>query len=145
MTVQVIAPEFHRSAPACPAIVVRVSTLVTPRCTTASYSLAASATPNEDVKWRVCVVKQSGLGGCALASQARFNPAEEIVVNQSGPTRWNTLQVVERTERRFEIRITRCLDHEPRAEHVRGTLARRRRSARHHLARPRERECLREL
>ena len=37
---------------------------------------------------------------------------EEIVVNQSGPTRWNTLEVVERTERRFEIRITRCLYHE---------------------------------
>jgi len=37
---------------------------------------------------------------------------EEITVNQSGPTRWNTLQVVERTERRFEIRITRCLYHE---------------------------------
>jgi hypothetical protein len=37
---------------------------------------------------------------------------EEIIVNQSGPTRWNTLEVVERTERRFEIRITRCLYHE---------------------------------
>lgn len=36
----------------------------------------------------------------------------EIIVNQSGPTRWNTLEVVERTERRFEIRITRCLYHE---------------------------------
>jgi hypothetical protein len=37
---------------------------------------------------------------------------EEIIVNQSGPTRWNTLEVVGRTERRFEIRITRCLYHE---------------------------------
>jgi hypothetical protein len=37
---------------------------------------------------------------------------EEIRVNRSGPTRWNTLEVVERTERRFEIRITRCLYHE---------------------------------
>jgi hypothetical protein len=37
---------------------------------------------------------------------------EEIIVNQSGPTRWNTLEVVERTERRFEIKITRCLYHE---------------------------------
>jgi hypothetical protein len=37
---------------------------------------------------------------------------EEIKVNQTGPTRWNRLEVVERTERRFEIRITRCLYHE---------------------------------
>jgi hypothetical protein len=37
---------------------------------------------------------------------------EEITVNQSGPTRWNTLEIVERTERRFEIKITRCLYHE---------------------------------
>lgn len=37
---------------------------------------------------------------------------EEIIVNQSGQTRWNTLEVVERTERRFEIKITRCLYHE---------------------------------
>jgi hypothetical protein len=37
---------------------------------------------------------------------------EEIRVNRTGPTRWNTLEVVERTERRFEIRITRCLYHE---------------------------------
>jgi hypothetical protein len=37
---------------------------------------------------------------------------EEIRVNQTGPTRWNTLEVVERTERHFEIKITRCLYHE---------------------------------
>jgi hypothetical protein len=37
---------------------------------------------------------------------------EEIRVNRTGPTRWNTLDVIERTERRFEIRITRCLYHE---------------------------------
>ena len=37
---------------------------------------------------------------------------EEIKVNRTGPTRWNTLEVVERTERRFEIKITRCLYHE---------------------------------
>jgi hypothetical protein len=35
---------------------------------------------------------------------------DEIIVNQSGPTRWNTLEVAERTERRFEI--TRCFYHE---------------------------------
>jgi hypothetical protein len=37
---------------------------------------------------------------------------EEIIVNRSGPTRWNTMEVVARTERRFEIKITRCLYHE---------------------------------
>ena len=37
---------------------------------------------------------------------------EEIKVNRTGPTRWNILEVVERTERRFEIKITRCLYHE---------------------------------
>jgi hypothetical protein len=36
----------------------------------------------------------------------------EIEVNKSGFTRWNTLAVVERSERRFEIKITRCLYHE---------------------------------
>ena len=36
----------------------------------------------------------------------------EIQVNQTGPTRWNTLSVVERSERRFEIKITRCMYHE---------------------------------
>ena len=36
----------------------------------------------------------------------------EIEVNKIGPTRWNTLEVVERTADRFEIKITRCLYHE---------------------------------
>ena len=36
----------------------------------------------------------------------------ELEVNRTGPTRWNTLEVVERTPRRFEIKITRCLYHE---------------------------------
>lgn len=36
----------------------------------------------------------------------------EIEVNKTGFTRWNTLEAVERTSRRFEIRITRCLFHE---------------------------------
>ena len=36
----------------------------------------------------------------------------EIEVNKTGPTRWNTLEVVERTADRFEIKITRCLYHE---------------------------------
>ena len=33
----------------------------------------------------------------------------EIEVNKTGPARWNTLEVVPRSERRFEIEITRCL------------------------------------
>lgn len=36
----------------------------------------------------------------------------EIEVNKTGFTRWNTLQIVDRSDRRFEIRITRCLYHE---------------------------------
>jgi hypothetical protein len=36
----------------------------------------------------------------------------EIEVNKSGFTKWNTLEIVERTQRRFEIKITRCLYHE---------------------------------
>ena len=34
---------------------------------------------------------------------------QELRVNQTGVTRWNTLEVVERTERRFELKVTRCL------------------------------------
>ncbi len=37
---------------------------------------------------------------------------QELVVNQTGPTRWNTMEVIERTDRRFEVRVTRCLYHE---------------------------------
>lgn len=37
---------------------------------------------------------------------------QELEVNRSGPTRWNTLHVVERTDRRFELVVTRCLYHE---------------------------------
>ena len=36
----------------------------------------------------------------------------ELEVNKTGPTRWNTLEVVDRSDRRFEIKITRCLYHE---------------------------------
>jgi hypothetical protein len=36
----------------------------------------------------------------------------EIEVNKTGFTQWNTLEVVERSARRFEIKITRCLYHE---------------------------------
>ena len=37
---------------------------------------------------------------------------QELRVNQTGVTRWNTLEVVERSERRFELKVTRCLYHE---------------------------------
>jgi hypothetical protein len=37
---------------------------------------------------------------------------QELRVSQTGLTRWNTLEVVERSERRFEVKVTRCLYHE---------------------------------
>jgi hypothetical protein len=37
---------------------------------------------------------------------------KELEINRTGTTRWNTLQIVERTSQRFEIKITRCLYHE---------------------------------
>ena len=37
---------------------------------------------------------------------------QELEINKTGTTKWNTLEVVERTNRRFQIRITRCLYHE---------------------------------
>jgi hypothetical protein len=36
----------------------------------------------------------------------------ELEVNKTGPTRWNTLEIVDRSDRRFEIKITRCLYHQ---------------------------------
>jgi len=36
----------------------------------------------------------------------------ELEVNKTEPTRWNTLEVVDRTDRRFEVKVTRCLYHE---------------------------------
>ena len=36
----------------------------------------------------------------------------EIENNRGGLVRWNTMEIVERTARRFEIRITRCMFHE---------------------------------
>jgi len=37
---------------------------------------------------------------------------QELEVHRTGPTRWNTLEVVARSERRFELKVTRCLYHE---------------------------------
>ena len=39
-------------------------------------------------------------------------PELEIENNRSGLVRWNTMEVVERSARRFEIKITRCMFHE---------------------------------
>jgi hypothetical protein len=36
----------------------------------------------------------------------------EIENNRTGLVRWNKMEIVERTDRRFEIRITRCMFHE---------------------------------
>lgn len=38
--------------------------------------------------------------------------SQELEINRTGTTRWNTLEIVEQSARRFEIRITRCLFHE---------------------------------
>lgn len=34
---------------------------------------------------------------------------QEIEINRTGTTKWNTLEIVEQTENRFELSITRCL------------------------------------
>jgi hypothetical protein len=44
---------------------------------------------------------------------------QELLVNRTGPTRWNKLEVVDRSEHRFEIRITCCLYHELALDQVR--------------------------
>lgn len=36
----------------------------------------------------------------------------QVENNRSGLVRWNTMEVVERTSRRFEIKVTRCMFHE---------------------------------
>lgn len=33
-------------------------------------------------------------------------------MNETGITRWNTLEVAEQSDRRFELKVTRCLYHE---------------------------------
>jgi hypothetical protein len=35
-----------------------------------------------------------------------------LEISRTGTTRWNTLKVIERTEKRFEVRVMRCLFHE---------------------------------
>jgi len=36
----------------------------------------------------------------------------ELEINKTGTTKWNTLEVIDRSDKRFEIKITRCLYHE---------------------------------
>jgi hypothetical protein len=36
----------------------------------------------------------------------------EIENNRGGPVRWNRMEIVERSARRFEIKVTRCMFHE---------------------------------
>jgi hypothetical protein len=65
------------------------------------------------------VILTGGIAQWNLAYEAIEKPRtfetlcdQELEVNRVGFTRWNTLEVVERTNRRFEIKITRCLYHE---------------------------------
>lgn len=37
---------------------------------------------------------------------------QELEINKTGTTKWNALEVVEHTDRRFQVRVTRCLYHE---------------------------------
>jgi hypothetical protein len=59
-------------------------------------------------------VLQWSLAYCAVDRPRTFENLckAELEVNQSGPTRWNTMKVVEQSPRRFEIKITRCRYHE---------------------------------
>lgn len=34
---------------------------------------------------------------------------KELEINRTGMTRWNTLEIIQRTNRRFEMKITQCL------------------------------------
>jgi hypothetical protein len=37
---------------------------------------------------------------------------QELEINRTGTTKWNTLEVVKHTDRLFQVRVTRCLYHE---------------------------------
>ena len=59
------------------------------------------------------VAKQSLLFETVSKERTFHNFIEqELEINRIGTTRWNTLEIVERTDHRFEIKITRCLFHE---------------------------------
>lgn len=59
------------------------------------------------------VAKQNFLFGTVAQGRSFQTFADqELEINKTGTTQWNTLAVVERSDRRFEIIITRCLYHE---------------------------------
>ena len=69
------------------------------------------------------IMRVALLTGGTAAQNLQFNTVDkertfqnfadmEIENNRSGLVRWNDMKVVERTERRFEIKITRCMFHE---------------------------------
>jgi L-2-amino-thiazoline-4-carboxylic acid hydrolase len=59
------------------------------------------------------VAKQNFLFDTVAKGQSFQTFAEqELEINKTGTTKWNALEVAERTNRRFQIRITFCLYHE---------------------------------
>jgi hypothetical protein len=36
----------------------------------------------------------------------------ELEINKNGTTKWNKMEVIEKTQNRFELKVTRCLYHE---------------------------------
>ncbi len=69
------------------------------------------------------IMRVTLLTGGTAAQNLQFDPVHkernfrnfadlEIENNRSGLVRWNTMQVVERTDTRFELKITRCMFHE---------------------------------
>lgn len=37
---------------------------------------------------------------------------QEVEINKTGTTKWNTMEIMDHTNRRFQLRVTRCLYHE---------------------------------
>lgn len=37
---------------------------------------------------------------------------QELEINKTGTTKWNSMEIVDRTNQRFQVRVTRCLYHE---------------------------------
>ena len=69
------------------------------------------------------IMRVALLTGGTAAQNLQFDPVHnersfdhfadmEVQNNRSGLVRWNTMQVVGRTSRRFEIKVTRCMFHE---------------------------------
>ncbi len=69
------------------------------------------------------IMRVALLTGGTAAQNLQFDPVHkertfqnfaelEIENSRSGLVRWNTMQIVERTENRFELTITRCMFHE---------------------------------